>query len=158
MNHAEVFPEVCCKHGHLPLSCHCHLRRIAPNKHEGQTSRRRSNNNSSAQLKKHPDPSPVFCHKAKHMPDTTTHRPIFYRGNGSYQLQRYLKEPAGCGAALFIEAAPAPRCIDLVDRSKRNGKKERKRRTMTLEKKIKALEEKISGFCGGDEEVKEVEE
>jgi hypothetical protein len=119
---------------------------MAPKKHEDKTSRRTSNNNSSAQFEKHPDGSSAFCNKAKHVPDKTAHGSIPYRGKGSYQLQRYLKEPAGCGAALFIEAAPAPRCMDLLDTSKRNGKKERKRRTATMGKKIRALERKISGF------------
>lgn len=73
------------------------------------------------------------------------HGPSHYRGNGSYQLQRYLKEPAGCGAALFVEAAAARSCTDLLDRSKSNGKKEKKRRA-TMGKKIRALEKKIGGF------------
>ena len=80
------------------------------------------------------------------MTDKAAHEPISYRGKGSYQLQRYLKEPAGCGASLFIEAAPLRRCMDLLDTSKRNGKNERKKRTATMGKKIRALERKISGF------------
>ena len=80
------------------------------------------------------------------MTDKAEHGPISYRGKGSYQLQRYLKEPASCGAALFIEAAPARRCMDLLDTSKRNGKNERKRRTAAMGKRIRALERKISGF------------
>lgn len=119
---------------------------MAPNKDEDKTSRRTSNNNSSAQFKKHPDESSAFCQKAKNVPDKTAHGSILYRGKGSYQLQRYLKEPAGCGATLLIEAAPAPRCMDLLNSSKRNGKKVRKRRTATMEKKIRALERKISEF------------
>jgi len=118
---------------------------VAPNKHKDKTSRRTSNNNSSSQFKKHPDESSAFCHKTKHVPDKTAHGPISYRGKGSYQLQRYLKEPGGCGAPVLIEAAPAPRCTDLLDASKRNGKKEKKRRVATMGKKIRALERKISG-------------
>jgi len=97
-------------------------------------------------LKKHPDESSAFCHKAKHVPDKAAHEPISYRGKGSYQLQRYLKEPAGYGAALFVATAPARRCMDLLGPSTRNGKKERKKRTATMGKKIKALERKISGL------------
>jgi hypothetical protein len=36
--------------------------------------------------------------------------------------------------------------MDLLDTSKRNGKNERKKRTATMGKKIRALERKISGF------------
>jgi hypothetical protein len=78
--------------------------------------------------------------------DKAAHGPMSYRGKGSYQLQRYLNEPAGCGAAIFIEAAPARRCMDLLDTSKRNGKNERKKRTAAMGKKIRALERKIGGF------------
>ncbi|CZR70258.1 uncharacterized protein PAC_20159 [Phialocephala subalpina] len=137
MNYAEVSPEVC-KHGHLSL--------MAPYKHEDKTSRRTTNNNSSAQFKKHPDESSAICHKAKRVPDKTAHECFSYGGKGSYQLQRYLKEPTGCGATLFIEGAPTPRRMDLLDSSKANGKKERKKRTATMGKKIRDLERKIGGF------------
>jgi hypothetical protein len=79
------------------------------------------------------------------VPDKAVHKPISCRGKGSYQLQRYLKEPAGYGAPLFIEAAPPRRFVDLLDPSTRNAKKERKKRTVTMGKKIRDLERKISG-------------
>jgi hypothetical protein len=124
---------------------HCHTLRKAPNKNVDKASYRIPNENSSAQFKKHPDESSAFCHKAKHVLDKTAHGSISYSGKCSYQLQRYLKEPAGCGATLFIEAASIPRC-NLLDSSKRNGKKERKKRTATMGKKLRDLERKITGF------------
>jgi hypothetical protein len=56
------------------------------------------------------------------------------------------EEKVAISSSVFIEAAPLRRCMDLLDTSKRNGKNERKKRTATMGKKIRALERKISGF------------
>jgi hypothetical protein len=65
------------------------------------------------------------------------------KDKGSYQLQRYLKEPAGYEARLVIGAAPAQSCIDLVDSSKKNGKRNKATRKTAMRKKIRAIERKI---------------
>jgi hypothetical protein len=65
---------------------------------------------------------------------------------GSYQLQRYLKEPPGYGARLFTGATSTQCCMDLLDSSKRNGKKDKKRRKAVMGKKIRAIERKIGEF------------
>jgi hypothetical protein len=64
----------------------------------------------------------------------------------SYQLQRYLKEPAGYGARLFTGAAPTQRCMDLVDSRKRNGRQDKEMRKAAMGKKIRAIERKITRF------------
>jgi hypothetical protein len=61
----------------------------------------------------------------------------------SYQLQRYLEEPAGYGATLFIGASPTQRCMDLPDINRRSEKKDKKRRKAAMAKKIRAIERKI---------------
>jgi hypothetical protein len=63
----------------------------------------------------------------------------------SYQLQRYLKEPAGYGARLFTRAAPTQRCMD-VDSRRRNGRQDKEIRKAAMGKKIRAIEKKISRF------------
>ena len=64
----------------------------------------------------------------------------------SYQLQRYLKEPAGYGDRLFIGAAPTQRCMDLLDSRKRSGKQDKEMRKAAMGKKIRAIERKIRRF------------
>ena len=64
----------------------------------------------------------------------------------SYQLQRYLKEPAGYGSRLFVGAAPTQRCMDLLHSRKRSGKQDKEMRKAAMGKKIRAIEKKISRF------------
>ncbi len=68
------------------------------------------------------------------------------KDKGSYQLQRYLKEPAGYRARLFVGAASTHCCMDLLDSSKRTGKKDKEKRKAAMGKKIRAIERKIGEF------------
>lgn len=65
------------------------------------------------------------------------------RDKGSYQLQRYLREPVGYEARIVVGAAPTLNRMDVLDSSKRNGKKDKERRKAAIRKKIRAIERKI---------------
>jgi len=62
---------------------------------------------------------------------------------GSYQLQRYLNEPASYQARLINGVAPEDNGMALLGFSRRNGEKRKETRRTAMRRKIKAIERKI---------------
>ena len=81
----------------------------------------------------------------KRSPDSfiTTSYDHAKKDTGSYQLQRYLNEPAGYQARLVNGVAPEHDGIDLLHLSRRNGAKRKETRRTAMRRKIKAIERKI---------------